>query len=426
MVAHRRGVDDEPDALVAVEAGQRGQRPALELDDRDAQARGMEDQSLERLASLRHDEQAAGLAPRGERLLHGSPSGDQLLVLADEVRRRQRRGRLERPVGTRPWRHGPDRAGGRRGRTARDARVHAVGRSRPDDRGPADAPRSYGRSPIGSVAAGRRRGTAGRRHGTDDRGTGRRRRGPAVDGRGDPDPGPVAGAAMLGGRRSAGGPDAVADRRRRGVAGPSWRGRRAGRRGAAAPSWPRADRRRRAYPRRADRSAGAVRPPAAGRGRTGSPGGPDRGGPDRGGPEPAADRSAADRRGSPRPPLGRGRRSGSSLRRGRSATAHRLGRRQRWPSRVSSTAIPRAASSSRSRSEAAQSRRRPRGGPGLEQRRDLGVERVLVGQDAEHLVEVAQARRDGRRHRRSRSTAPRSADSTRGRGRTPPPARPRC
>ena len=42
-------LDDERDALVAVEAGERRQRAALDLDDRDPQGRGVEDEPLERL-----------------------------------------------------------------------------------------------------------------------------------------------------------------------------------------------------------------------------------------------------------------------------------------------------------------------------------------------------------------------------------------
>jgi hypothetical protein len=63
----------------------------------------VKDQSLERLASLRHDEQAARLASGGERLLDRPPAGDQLLVLADEVGWRQRRSCLVRAVGSGRW-----------------------------------------------------------------------------------------------------------------------------------------------------------------------------------------------------------------------------------------------------------------------------------------------------------------------------------
>jgi hypothetical protein len=63
----------------------------------------MEDEPLERLASLRHDEQAARLAAGRERLLDRSTAGDQLLVLADEVGWRQRRSCLVRAVGSGRW-----------------------------------------------------------------------------------------------------------------------------------------------------------------------------------------------------------------------------------------------------------------------------------------------------------------------------------
>ena len=68
-------------------------------------------------------------------------------------------------------------------------------------------------------------------------------------------------------------------------------------------------------------------------------------------------------------------------------------RRQRWPSRVSSTATPRARSSSRSRSDSAQSRFGARRGARVEHRLELGVER-RVGRrgHAEHRIEVADER----------------------------------
>ena len=65
--------DDERDALVAVEAGERGQRAALDLDDRDPQARRVQDELLERLAALRA--RRAADAPRAGRRTPPRPAG---------------------------------------------------------------------------------------------------------------------------------------------------------------------------------------------------------------------------------------------------------------------------------------------------------------------------------------------------------------
>ncbi len=73
--------DDERDALMSVESGERGQRAALDLDDRDAEVRRVEHQLLERLAALRHDEEAMRLPTGHERLLDRSPPGDQFLLV---------------------------------------------------------------------------------------------------------------------------------------------------------------------------------------------------------------------------------------------------------------------------------------------------------------------------------------------------------
>lgn len=70
---------------MAVEAGDRGQGATLDLDDRNSQARGVEDETLQRLAALRHDEQAAGRAAGDERLLDRTTACDELLALADQV-----------------------------------------------------------------------------------------------------------------------------------------------------------------------------------------------------------------------------------------------------------------------------------------------------------------------------------------------------
>jgi hypothetical protein len=76
---------------VAVEPGQRRQRAALDLLDRDAQARGVQDELLQRVAALGRDEQAVGVASRDERFLNGAPSSDELLVLPERRDRWRRR-----------------------------------------------------------------------------------------------------------------------------------------------------------------------------------------------------------------------------------------------------------------------------------------------------------------------------------------------
>ena len=75
--------DHERDALVTVEAGDRGQRAALDLDDGDPQARGVEDELLEGEAALRDHEHALRLASRDECLLDRAAAGDQLLVVCE-------------------------------------------------------------------------------------------------------------------------------------------------------------------------------------------------------------------------------------------------------------------------------------------------------------------------------------------------------
>ena len=126
-------LDHERDPLVAVEPGQRGQRAALDLDDRDAQAGGMEDELLERVPALRDDEQAMGGPAGGEDLLDRAAAGDELLVGAEQVRRRQRR---RRPRPGRGIRAGP----------AARTRTRAVARGPPGARS-AVAGGTGGRSP---------------------------------------------------------------------------------------------------------------------------------------------------------------------------------------------------------------------------------------------------------------------------------------
>ena len=144
-------LDDQRDALVAVEAGQRRQRPALDLDDRDPQVRGVQDELLERGASLRDDEQADRRPARDERLLDRSPAGDELFVRPEVRRRRQGRG-AGRAAAVADTAGGPGH-GRRSGRSARAP----LGRAGP---GPADRGRTAGA--VGSGAQRRRRAVAGR------------------------------------------------------------------------------------------------------------------------------------------------------------------------------------------------------------------------------------------------------------------------
>src|SRR6516164_666636 len=111
-VRHRRELprfDDHGDPLMSVEAGDRGERAALDLHDRDPQPRGVEHELLERRPPLRYDEQAMGDAAGREHLLDGSAAGDELLVRAEHV------GWLEAGWG-RPG-CAPERCSGRRART---------------------------------------------------------------------------------------------------------------------------------------------------------------------------------------------------------------------------------------------------------------------------------------------------------------------
>jgi hypothetical protein len=64
---------------VAIEPGEGRQRAALDLDDRDPEARRVEDEALQRLAPLRDDEKPDRRPSGGEGLLDRAPPGDQLL-----------------------------------------------------------------------------------------------------------------------------------------------------------------------------------------------------------------------------------------------------------------------------------------------------------------------------------------------------------
>src|SRR5689334_22046780 len=84
-------LDDESDPLVTVEAGERGQRTALDFDDRDPQVRGVKDDLFQRGPAVRNDEQPPSRTPRDECLFNRAAAGDQLLARLERVRRRQRR-----------------------------------------------------------------------------------------------------------------------------------------------------------------------------------------------------------------------------------------------------------------------------------------------------------------------------------------------
>ena len=83
--------DDEGNALVSIEAGDRRQRSTFHLDDRDPEARRVENEPFEGLAALGDDEQADGRATRHERLLDWPAPGDELLALIEQADRRWRR-----------------------------------------------------------------------------------------------------------------------------------------------------------------------------------------------------------------------------------------------------------------------------------------------------------------------------------------------
>ena len=69
---------------MAVEAGDRGQRAALDLHDRDAQRRGVQDQRIEGGAPGGHDEQPPRLATCRERLFDRAAPGDELVAVAQQ------------------------------------------------------------------------------------------------------------------------------------------------------------------------------------------------------------------------------------------------------------------------------------------------------------------------------------------------------
>ena len=113
----------------------------------------MEDELLERLTALRHDEQAASLAVGDERLLDGPAAGDELLGL--EIDQVDPRRRMD-PAGTRSAARAPPPAPTRAAAAGpTDHRVERrTGGPRPDGTG--------GRVSGGRAPYGRARGSCGR------------------------------------------------------------------------------------------------------------------------------------------------------------------------------------------------------------------------------------------------------------------------
>lgn len=77
------GCHDEGDALMTVEPAERRERPALHLDDRDPQGRGMQHQLVERGSPLGDDEQSMGRTTGREGFLDRASTRDDLLVLGE-------------------------------------------------------------------------------------------------------------------------------------------------------------------------------------------------------------------------------------------------------------------------------------------------------------------------------------------------------
>src|SRR4029079_669655 len=95
-------LDDERDSLVAIEPGQRSERAALDLDDRDAQVRRVEDDLLEGGTAIRHDKQTPSGTARHERLFDRATTSDELLVGLQRIGWRERRRSRRRTVAGRP------------------------------------------------------------------------------------------------------------------------------------------------------------------------------------------------------------------------------------------------------------------------------------------------------------------------------------
>jgi hypothetical protein len=88
---------DERHPLVAIEAGHRRERAALQLDDRDPQAGSVQNEFLEWLAALGHNEKSTGGPSSRKRLLDRPAAGNELLIRAEQIRW-QERGRGPRPI----------------------------------------------------------------------------------------------------------------------------------------------------------------------------------------------------------------------------------------------------------------------------------------------------------------------------------------
>ena len=82
--------DDERDPLMAIEAGEGGERATLDLDDRDPQVRRMQHELLEGRTPLRDDEQTDGGTTSDERFLDRASTRHELLVGAERLWWRQR------------------------------------------------------------------------------------------------------------------------------------------------------------------------------------------------------------------------------------------------------------------------------------------------------------------------------------------------
>ena len=170
---------DQRHALVAVEAGERGQRATLDLDDRDAQRGGVQHQLVERGAALGHHQQPAarpagreasstGRRPATSSSSSASCSGARAPRRARRQRGSQRSRRDARAGGPPPGRGpgaepGRDCAGTSARRPSASARCPGRGRSpgRAADRAAGRSPDRSGRSPksraglVESAAGGR-------------------------------------------------------------------------------------------------------------------------------------------------------------------------------------------------------------------------------------------------------------------------------
>ena len=420
--------DDEGDALVAIEPGHGRQRAALDLDDRDPQARGVEDQLLEgvrgvagrRAGGAPSDRPRMPPRPADGRRRAPRPARAGLAPAAKGPDRCQARARIAGRGHGRPWAGGPPGPNGRSRRAVRAARSGSrVVRSAPQ---PADVDRVA----ASSKATGDRR-AAGRRihrNGGGVRSPGRilplARSRIATPVRLRP-----TGRVRGSGRQ---------DDRRRGLAGPGDRGRSAATRAIGDPI---------VVPTRRPARRGTARSIAPGwariRSRAGSPSGLGRPGRPC---EPAGPARSARTSGSARTAwlarAGRAATGLAALATGRPVPAPRAARRRR--SAVShgsapsdpapALAVPGVLDDDPARGElVTESVRRgpvasrPRGRAGLEHAAIAGSSSVSrVGQDRRAPGPGRAARRAPGRRPRSTASVARSGGSARGRGRTRPPS----